>query len=68
MCLVSCGGRVETIILYLLLKRKGLYPKLLEDSWYKPLCVLTCLSVNVSVCCVLFDELTAWFYVVAHEH
>lgn len=59
----------ETVDLcYLLYKKKGLYPKLLEDSWYKPLCVLTCLSVNVSVCCVFLDELAARFYVVAHEH
>lgn len=59
----------ETVDLCCLLyKKKGLYPKLLEDSWYKPLCVLTCLSVNVSVCCMFLDELAARFYVVAHEH
>ena len=37
------------------------------DKEVSPSCVIR-LRVDVSVCCILLDELTAWAYIVSHKH
>ena len=60
----------QTILLCYSFYRYSLYVSLCSQIFYesyKLLCV-DVLCVDVSVCCVLLNELTAWFYVVTHQH